>query len=431
MLNQNIRPSTIGGIKRHAKQLKKDQNIPYHAALNMAARNASFESFAHARNQLSVNNDQQLNQLFFAIYWYDRKRGIAGREVLEITLSKPLFEIITKNEIKKKHTSLGKFRLASADLLVCDNLSQSQEEAINNICYAVRVLRFMEATGLKPSSDLKASYPQRDHNNKLPKLDHETYWLDPVVDQFILIDEPYLDPVVNGEREAWAKFHNWHLQPSKWAGMYYPNLSSMFVATDASTGYDFKGLMNKIDNLPAPLTIESWSGSSSMGHDTFLSPQSITAQDKKRAVAKGTIFRFSSNKTVPMKSWDAPYNERRPNAVMSIDSHLLAARLIKTIEQSSAKPADVNSRLWSIKSKLEDWFFSEHDSETTNKFDQIYYGRAEIAEPMALRADSPKAIVEMLLELKNILSSAYVDCAPLRKIIAKIDTSIRLTDANI
>jgi hypothetical protein len=427
MLNKHIQPSTIGGIKRHAKQLKKVNGFPHHEALDITAQNASFQNFVHARNQLQNSNAIKSGyQLFFTVYWNDRKSYGAGREVFEIELSMPLLEVATKNELKKSN-GLEWFRLASLDHFVHDHVSHSQEEAINKICKAVRVLRFIEATGLKPSKDYKAAYPNRDHNNKLPKADHSTDWYAPDTGQFILIDEPYLDPVVDGERAAWAEKHNWHLQASKWAGMYYPDNSNMFVSTDASTGYDFMGLMTKIDSIPYPITEENWAGISSKGHDTFFSPLSVTPQDKKRAVAKGTIYRESSRKTLPMRHWNTPYNERRPNAVMSIESHQLAARLIKAIAQSSAKPMVVNTRLSSIKSKLEDWFFSEYEKNVTDKFDLFYYGSIDRNDPFVLQAHSSKGVISLLQELKDMLLDAYVDCEPLRKMIGKLNTSIKLT----
>ena len=426
MLNENIQPSTIGGIKRHAKQIKKANGVPHHKALDIAAQSASFENFAHARNllQSSIASKSECN-LFFTVYWYNRKSNIAGREVLEIELSMPLLEIATKNELR--NSSIGWFRLVSPDHLVNDHVSHSQKDARNKICESVRVLRFIEATGLKPSSDYKAAYPNRDHKNRLPKADHSTDWYDPHTGQFILVDEPYLDPVVDGERAAWAKNHNWHLQVSKWPGMYYPGKSNMFVSTDASTGYDFKGLMAKIDSIPYPVTAENWIGISSQGHDTFFSPLSITPQDKKRAVAKGAIFRISSSKTLPMRSWDAPYNERRPNAVMSIESHQLAARLIKAVGQSTAKHSAVNTRLSYIRSKLEDWFFSEHDSSVTANFDLFYYGSIDRNDPFVLQAHSSKGVINLLQELRNMLLDVYVDCEPLRRMIRKLDTSIKFT----
>lgn len=427
MLNKSIQPSTIGGIKRHAKQIKKANGVPHHEALDIAARNASFENFAHARNRLQYSNSTKSgNQLFFTVYWYDRKSYEAGREVHEIGLSLPLLEIATKSELK--HSSdLGQFRLASPDHLVNDHVYHSQEEARNIICKAIRVLRFIEATGLKPSGDYEAAFPNRDHNNKLPQTDHSTDWYCPDTGQFILIDEPYLDRIVDSERAAWAKMHNWHLQASKWAGMYYPDHSNMFVSTDASTGYDFKGLMAKIDSIPYPVTEKNWTGKSSKGHDTFFSPLAFTPQDKKKAVAKGTKYRMSSSKTVPMRSWNAPYNERRPNAVMPIESHQLAARLIKAVEKSVAKPWRVNTRLSLIKSKLEDWFFSEHDKNVTDKFDLFYYGSIDRNDPFVLQAHSSKGVISLLQELKDILLDAYVDCEPLRRMIGKIDTLMKLT----
>lgn len=429
MLNEDIQPSTIGGIKRRAKQLKKANGVPHYEALDIAARIASFENFAHARNQLQNSNViNSGNQLFFTVYWYDRKsdKYKTGREVLEIELSMPLLEIATKSELKKSN-GLSWFRLASPDHFVNDHVCQSQKAARNKICKAVRELRFIEATGLKPSRDYKAAYPNRDHNNRLPKTDHSTDWYDPNTGQFILIDEPYLAPVVDGERAAWAKKHNWHLQTSKWPGMYYPDHSNMFVSTDASTGYDFKGLMAKIDSIPNPVTAENWTGISSKGHDTFFSPLSVSQQDKKRAVAKGTIYRLSSSKTLPMRNWDAPDNERRPNAVMPVESHLIAARLIKAVEQSAAKPWAVNTRLSSIKSKLEDWFFSEHERNVTDKFDLFYYGSIDEKDPFVLQAHSSKGVVSLLQRLKDMLQDSYVDCDPLRRMIGKLDTSIKFT----
>lgn len=431
MLNENIQPSTIGGIKRLAKQIKKANDVPYTKALDLAARSASFENYTHALNQLpKLVAKKSGYQLFFTVYWYDQKSYKAGREVLEIELSTPLLAIATKSELKKSN-GLAWFRLSSPDHFVSDHLSYSQEEARKKICKAVRVLRFMETTGLKPSNNPKATYPNGDHNNKLPKADHSSDWYDPDTGQFILIDEPYLDPIVDSERAAWAQKHNWHLQVSKWPGMYYPGMSNMFVSTDASTGYNFKGLMAKIDSIAAPVTEDNWTGISAKGHDIFVSPLAVTLQDKKRAIAKGTVYRAPSSKTQPMRNWDAPHNERRPNTVMSIESHQLAARLIKAIEQSAAKPWAVNTRLSSIKSKLEDWFFSEHDKRVTDKFDLFYYGSIDMRDPYVLQADSSKGVISLLQELKSLLSVSYIDCQPLRKIIRKLDTSINLASKNL
>jgi len=46
-------PSTIGGIKRLAKQLKRQsKDLSHLAALDMASRQAKFENFKHAHRTL-------------------------------------------------------------------------------------------------------------------------------------------------------------------------------------------------------------------------------------------------------------------------------------------------------------------------------------------------------------------------------------------
>ena len=259
MLNNSIHPSTLGGIKRLAKQIKKTKNITYLKALDIAAQSASFQNYTHARNQLpiSLKTSKSSHKVFFTVYWYDQKDYSTGREVLEIELSAPLLDLLTKDELRKSN-GLEKFRLASPDHLVNDYVGYSQSEARNTICKAARTLMFVEATGLKPSSDSDAAYPNGDYKNKLPETDHSTDWYDPDTGQFILIDEPYLKPIVEGERAEWARKHNWLLQASMWPGMYFPGETSMFVATDASTGYDFEGLMAKIDSISSPVTAANW-----------------------------------------------------------------------------------------------------------------------------------------------------------------------------
>lgn len=47
-----IRPTTLDGIKRLATQIKKRDDIAHSAALDAAARQAGYSSFAHARKEL-------------------------------------------------------------------------------------------------------------------------------------------------------------------------------------------------------------------------------------------------------------------------------------------------------------------------------------------------------------------------------------------
>jgi hypothetical protein len=96
-------PSTIGGIKRLAKQLKRQsKDLSHLAALDMASRQAKFENFKHAHRTLK-NQQRILSNLsvYLVAYWYDKNERRAGREVLETSLSKPLSELGTRHLFRR------------------------------------------------------------------------------------------------------------------------------------------------------------------------------------------------------------------------------------------------------------------------------------------------------------------------------------------
>lgn len=316
MLTISTIPSTVNGIKRLAKQFKKSSNIPHHEALDLAAKEAGFANYSHACRQLqNLSGSGQSHHLFLTSYWFDRESRQAGRELIEFTFSKPLSELISASEINCS-SGLARFRVASTDYLVDDWISPSQSDSRERICKAIRILQFIEYSGLKPINFTTAAFPKNNPNNSIPNSDHSSYWRDEATGQIVYIDEPYLASVDDGERAAWAGRYNWHLHASKWAGMYFPGMTGMFLATEASRGYDFAELMSKVDSIPAPITVDQWIGISSKGHEPFLSPGCVTKQDKKRAIPKGTILREAGLKTLPMQRWNCPQNERRPNSVM-------------------------------------------------------------------------------------------------------------------
>ncbi len=426
MLNENVRPSSIDGIKRLATQIKKDKGLQHAAALDMAAKAASFENFTHARRSLSsqASLSASKNQLFITIYWRETKPYRQGRETLQVDLSKPLLKLCSKSELKLARGLWG--RLVAPDHIVHDTVAQSQEFARGEICKAVRTLRFMEATGLRPSDDYLAAYPDRHHDNKLPDSDHATDWYDPKNGQFVLVDEPYSPAVVSERRAAWAQQNGWHLQASKWPGIYYPFSCSFFVATDASSGYDFAGLMKKIDSLAAPLVSKDWDGTSAPSHEVFASPMAKTPQDIRRARCKGTIIREASQTTTPYGAFG--HERRKPRAKMPIPSHIEAGNMIKSVLASPHKPYSVNRRMDSVRSTLEDWMSNEirRDELDGPEFFDVYYHDADETGPIAEASKTSEGLIRILEELKVKLSAHYPDCSPLRQQVGKIETSIKI-----
>ncbi len=77
---------------------------------------------------------------------------------------------------------------------------------------------------------------------------------------------------------------------------------------------------------------------------------------------------------------------------------------------------------------LENWFFAEHEKEVTDKYDLFYYGGVERNDPLVLKSNTTQGVVCLLNDLKALLLNAYIDCAPLKKTLAR---SIHLSRSHL
>lgn len=428
MLKDNVSPSTLEGVKRLATQIKKERGIKHANALELAAQAANCENFRHARRVLP-SNDGSLprHMVLLTVYWYDKDNNFqSGRETLKVGLSKPILEICSKPDLKQVR-GFGTMRMVAADHFVSDMLAQSRDFARNVICKAERSLRFMEHTGLRPSRNRRAAYPDGSMESKLPNADHTTKWVDPVSGQFILADEPYSNAPDDDNRKAWAHRHGWLLRKSAWPGMYYPNHCDLYVATDGSRNYDFDTLMAKIDTIPAPITVETWTGDSAPSLEVFVSPAAKSQQDRRRARSKGTVMPIRSAKTIPYRSMFGN-SDRRPAGVMPVAEHIAAGRIIKAVLHSSNWPYGVYQRMNELRSTLENWLSLEIGRSQLQgpEFFDVYYRDPDSEGPYAEAAQSRSGLIRILGELKQKLQAAYPDCGPLRKQLHRIEMSVSL-----
>lgn len=423
MLKEAIRPTTIVGIKRLANQAKKATGISLGEALNLASKKAGFENFAHARRILGSNENSAANRhrLFLTYYWFERR---SGRETIEIQLSRSLPEICSKRGLKLERTLSG-FRLAAPDHLLCDAITEHQSIARRELCKAVSALRFMEATGLEPSGYRNARKATAALDEPLPKSDHSTDWYDPRTGRFVMLDEPYAAAVVSDDRAAWASRNGWHLQASTWPGIYSPGSCPLFVAAAKDDIFDFGALMQQIDGLAPPVIAEHWPGVSDFGHETFVSPMAVTPQDRRRARAKGTTYQQPSKSTEPYSSmWSS---RRKPIGALGIPGHQEAGRLIKALLRSDARPWSVKERLETLRCTLEDWLGKEIEREelSDRDFVDVYYREIAVNDPFIAVAATSDGVIELLGNLRNKLTQAYPDCAPLRRLTGRIDTAVK------
>ncbi len=355
MLIDDVRPTTLDGVKRLATQLRKEQGIKHSVALDLAAKAANCMNFRNAKRTLPQHGAVPLHPyVLLTIYWYDKRQGHRiGRETLKIELSKPILNICGKFALKKVR-GFGGLRMVADDHLVCDSLAATQTSAREYLCTAERSLRFMEHTGLLPFCEHRRSYHNQTVAGALPGRDHATEWVDPASGQFVLVDEPYDVARVEADRAAWSARTGWRIIKSSWPGMYSPYRCELYVATVGNTTYDLEALVAKIDAIPTPLPESECPWVSSSSWNTFVSPMAKTAQDVRRARCRGTIVPTSSTTTVPY-SYDFGSSARRPAGAMGIEGHVKAGRIIKAVLRSDHRAYGVYKRMNSLRSTLEDW----------------------------------------------------------------------------
>jgi hypothetical protein len=428
MLNTIIRPSTIEGLKSLAAQIKREHGIQHSSALDIAAMAARCSNYRHAMRVLpSREMPRRVNRVFLTVYWSERETYRAGRETLQLELSKPILDICTKSELRDVR-GFGSMRMVAEDHFVADMLAGSREQAQEKICKAVRSLRFMEHTGLRPSRDHRAAYPDGTHDSHLPGADHSSEWHDPLTGQFILIDEPYGGAAEHYERAAWSRKYGWNLAKSAWPGMYYPYSCELYVASKANPSFDFAGLMARIDAIPAPLLQEHWSGESGSFDDVFVSPAAKTKQDVRRARSQGTVFRTPTKTTIPYTQTFG-IQRRRPAGSMPIPQHIETGRLIKAVLGSKARPWSAYRRMDSLRCTLEDWMGLEIGRGQLDgpEFFDVYYHELADDDPLRLTAANRDGVCEIIDRIEFQLREAYPDCAPLRRELRKLTVSRRMT----
>ena len=430
MVIDDLRPTTLDGVKSLAAQLSKERGMQHLKALDLAARAADCENFKHARRTLPARGTGlQHPYVLLTIYWTDKdKRWQAGRETLRIELARPILNTCSRTLLKQVR-GFGNLRMAAPDHFVCDTIAANQDYARERLTTAERSLRFMERTGLMPTRDFRRAYPNGQADDKLPGNDHSTDWVDPATGQFILVDEPYRRAPDTAERADWMARTGWRVTATSWPGMYYPHSCELHVATDVRTGYNLDALVAKIEAMPAPLLAKDWAGVSAAGWETFVSPMAKTPQDHRRARCRGTIYPSVTKTSVPY-SYNMGCDRRRPNGTMPVEGHIDVGSIIKAVLRTRHRPYGVYRRLNSLRSTLEDWFSLEIGRGQIEgpEFFDVYYHEGESENPYGERASSKDGVLGLLAELKAKLQAAYPDSAPLRAELHLVTMSIRLVE---
>ncbi|HBO2177309.1 TPA: DUF5623 domain-containing protein [Pseudomonas aeruginosa] len=415
-------PSSLPGLKRLAKSIGRQQEIPHFQALNQAAQDCGYQDYHHARRVLERPNTGDLPtpgsySIYLSAYWRDTstKPFQWGLETLKIELPSPLLAIVQKHQCGSAR-NLEAFYIEYEDHLEMRGNLESQVRARELLYRAALTLQFMEATGLRPATT-KVQRKKMQIVEELPERDHLSRWLAPS-GQWVVLDEPYehiTKPKSLEPRAAWVGSHALFLARPTWSGLYYPNKAvPHLICADQAL---LQQLVKTIEAMPnvVSLDLDEWQGSTADYRSQFVSP-AREAAGAKRKPRPGTTYGSSKN---AIEYWRRPGFKPlwRPDPSMSLANHIALGEIFQRLSVSGLH-IDAYNTLGGIRSELENWMFAENswgNRKCTREEEDAYYSGNEFARYRTTR-EQLKAVDRV----HAILTRSYLDCAPLRKMLKRL-----------
>jgi hypothetical protein len=414
MSTLDIRPSSLDGIKRLAKILKREQQLSHARALDEAAKAAGFQNLRHAQNSLpSPTVGAAKYPLYITAYW-QTKEGERGRETLLVHMREPWCKLLKARELAHCR-ELRHFRIDAEDQLETAGDINGQETARKIVCAAARALTFMEVTGLRPATGRMRDFSRRTRG--LPGRDHGSIWLHLETGQFVLSDEPYHDaPEFVANRVRWAHENALAITTPTWPGLYVPGYSALTLLAREEFETPLVAMTEKLNRLPPPQVPEHWRGDSAAYEPVFVSPARQASGRIKRARPnppyRGEVRNRAAayGNVVTGVQW-------RPAAKMPVSAHREAGLLLKALLEVPGLRARTHQQVDRVRSDLDEWVQREYTATELSheEFSELYYGESK---PSLL---SPEVIVERVIMLAN---THYPDCAPRRSMLRTL-ASIR------
>lgn len=402
-------PSTLDGVKRLAKTIKREQVVPHHEALELAAKRAGYQNYRHALSQLShkARTARPTYPIYLSAYW--AQRGGAGRETLTIRLPKPLDQIIAPRQVNHAR-NLVNFKMEASDHLERKADLDSQTQAHKELFAAARTLEFMAATGLVPATNQKQYAPMRIVRG-VPRLDHPSAWIHIESGSWVYMDEPYSKPGVESRAE-WASANGIAMVQPPWAGIYNPGMSVPYLfSSDAKL---LQTIAQQVCDLHLGAEDTIWDGESGPYSSQFVSP-ARAANGKKRRARPMPSYRERKGALPYGASRGGETSLWRPVKRMSLEMHLQLGPVMAALNGGFNGVA--SGIIGRVRSTLDDWLQMEYPGEdemTSAQFHDAYYGTHR--EPVEGQQNQLAALDCAI----GLLRSGYADCAPRNEMIDQL-----------
>ncbi|MEB4925573.1 DUF5623 domain-containing protein [Pseudomonas aeruginosa] len=409
-------PSTIDGIKRLAKAIKRELGITHYEALEVAAHKAGFQNFLHAKRAIAKTAHQS-HTAYVTVYWRDLGSGVAsaGRYTVEVRLKHPLPELLAGGP-RVGGPYLRKFKLEAPDHLEMRTDAPSQISAMQYLDQASAALLFMSATGLVRVFR-RENVEAMNGLEKVPKADHMTGWEDPKTGDWLLLDEPYISPI-DGFRKDWLQAHGLYQVAPSWPGLYCPGLAVPYLI---SPSQDLLAKVQaQVEEIPDSFYPKGMP--QEMPYDSkFISPA---------RVASGKPWRSREMPVTGVRNGAIAYggapgvrSRWRPARSVPLEMHTTIGPILHKLCNSSSRAAGITSRIYEklnqVRSRLEDWAYMEHPEGITAEVDaKLYYGPA--VDGYSTPQDSLKAIETV----RDLLLKGYGECKPRAQMLAKVESAV-------
>lgn len=182
---------SLDTLRRRAIHIKREQSLSHHQALNQAAVERGFQNYAHAvRISKSADPVQERYEVILSQFWMNRGEKVRGNETLSVVLGVPLSRLIQTRHLVGYLSGIDFQEENRMSLPFRDHMDDSYEYAMERLHRVARTLKFIEATGLYPSTAVRC-YPKGDWENRPPIADHDHCWYHRESKQYVLTTEPY------------------------------------------------------------------------------------------------------------------------------------------------------------------------------------------------------------------------------------------------
>lgn len=401
----NARPSTLDGIKRLAKTIRRERGLPHHQALEEASRAAGYQNLRHAQSQIA---HPTTHAVYLSAYWANAAG--AGRETLTIRLPKPLADVIARHQLRTAK-NLGWFFLESVDHIELRMDVDNQQVAHAELLAGARTLRFMAATGLRPTTTQQQNRPMRIFDD-LPGRDHPSRWIDGVTGGWVYIDEPYvlLEPE---KRRDWVAGQGIQMATPEWDGLHNPKtIPHVFCANQSL----LERLSTQLAQLSGRGKEPEWDGESTRYWSQFESPGRQAAGTRRRERPMPAPRGVERNGALPYGSRRGGMDSLwRPARRMPLDTHLTVGPLLHALDHHDF-PGGPRRAIAIVRTTLDDWVQMEYpgDEMTDEQFRAAYYGTHR--DPIV---DLGRQI-EAVRRIRALLSEGYTACKPRQELLDRL-----------